>query len=365
MSATILVPLDGSILAERALPYAQRLAEAAGGRLILTRIADPLRTFGIDVIEGERGAQASQYPERVAADLGGSGLAIETALACGRAAKEVLHQASSCEASLIVMATHGRSELGRWLHGSVADEVLRRSPVPIVLVHGDTHPWANNGPSTILVALDGSAVSEEVLGPAQTWARRLQAELVLLQVVAWPPDLHGEPGVPLVFDPEAEHNLAQEYLAGVAARLRGSVRCRAELARSPAAAIVQVAREEHASLVAMATHGRGGLARLVLGSVATRVVRRSRIPLLLVRPGMAQVQLAASVEQPESTVPAGGTVAVQLSQRDLDLILRGLGELLYKPAADLDLVTAINELRVRLKQVQLARGPATAAPTRP
>lgn len=136
MSSTIVVPLDGSALAERALPVAERLARAAKGRLILLRAADPLLTLGTDVLDGEHHAlaQASQYLERIAAGLDATGLAIETQAACGRAAEHVLHEVGSREASLIVMATHGRGGLARLVLGSVATGAVQRAPMPLLLV---------------------------------------------------------------------------------------------------------------------------------------------------------------------------------------------------------------------------------------
>ena len=124
MLTTVLVPLDGSALAEYALPYAARLARAAGGRLVLVRAAP-------DAPARQRAeAELAAVAERLFTE----GVPVEAHVRRGAAGDVILEGARAWAAGLIVTATHGRSGVGRWLHGSVADHVLRHAPVPVLLV---------------------------------------------------------------------------------------------------------------------------------------------------------------------------------------------------------------------------------------
>jgi len=229
---------------------------------------------------------------------------VETTIPWGDPADEILAQARSARADLVVMATHGRSGLGRWLYGSVADEVLRRASVPIFLVPpGSEVPWSADRAPRILVPLDGSQLGEAALGPAGAWATQLGSEIILVQLIPFPPysSYADSSGYVVSLDPAAALAEAQRYLSEVAGRLRSTVkqvRVRAELGE-PSVAIAQVAANEEANLIVMATHGRSGLARLVLGSVATGTLRRANVPLLLVRPtglDMSAPQVAPSAD---------------------------------------------------------------------
>jgi nucleotide-binding universal stress UspA family protein len=137
------------------------------------------------------------------------------------------------------------------------------------------------------VPLDGSTLAEAALPPAVELAKVFGAEVVLLEVVPLPTyALYDEGAMLAAFDPDQEIDESQSYLNGVARRLRENgiyARTRVELAK-PEAAIAEVAAQERAGMIAMATHGRSGLARLVLGSVATGTLQRTNVPLLLVGP---------------------------------------------------------------------------------
>jgi nucleotide-binding universal stress UspA family protein len=264
MSSTILVPVDGSLLAERALSLAGQLGSAAAGRLVLARvIADENREVHADV---------QSYLRYAAGRLNYSGVPVETVVAHGAAATEILRVARQYGAELLVMSTHGHSGPGRWLYGSVADEVLRGANIPLVLLPPAAQPeLTDTRPLRILVPLDGSSLGEAALGPARDWAERLGADLILLQVL----------------DPEAKVAGAAQYLDEVAGRCRSDslrVVCRALPGRPVPSTIARVAYEESVDLIAMATHGRSGVARLILGSVATGMLQRTDVPLLVVRP---------------------------------------------------------------------------------
>jgi nucleotide-binding universal stress UspA family protein len=176
MLKNLIVPLDGSPLAEHALPYAVRLARDHGARVILLHARWPV-TPEKDVPD----------LEQVAGPLRSEGTDIEVRVChmpsleeCGQA---ILEAAASLEADLIVMATHGRGGLGRLLYGSVADQVLRQATMPVVFVSPFCERiWPDDRPLRVLVTLDGSDLSEAALDPLHDLVGTLGAELVLLRV---------------------------------------------------------------------------------------------------------------------------------------------------------------------------------------
>jgi nucleotide-binding universal stress UspA family protein len=359
MLATILVPLDGSQLAEQALPYAERLAEATSARVVLSRVL-PLAVLERPEDDLESADQARAYLQGVAERLTNRGRVVETTSPWADPASGILEQVNSTHADLVVMATHGRSGPSRWLYGSVADEILRRAPVPVILVPPHVAaPWPTDRASSILVPLDGSHHAEAALGPAQELAEKLGSEIVLLQVVLFPPySLYGDGSAYIAaFDPDVALKEAREYLDALAKRVAVShIRVVVELGQ-PALTIAEIAEREKADLIAMATHGRSGLPRLVLGSVATGTLQRASVPLMLVRPHALQASTAPVAAAPEPVgqpAPSGPVVTVPLSAADLDLLQRGLGELLYKPQADPKIGSAVRDLQRRLKETAVA-----------
>lgn len=273
MNAHILVPLDGSPIAARTLPYAESLARTLGGRLTLLELTHGDHPSECAALQLDRLANAARL----------RGLRAEVRLqpaAPDETARAIVEAADELEADLIAMSTHGRGAIRRLLLGSVADGVLRQARVPVLVVPpGCDRPWDERGPRCILVALDGSKLAEAVLGQVAALAGTLGTELILLQVV------HGFSKDP--HDRFVEYNRAEaeRYLEEV----RRGLRVPAEVVdlygvdHPTEAVIADFARERGVDLLAMGTHGRGGLARFVLGSVATGAVQRSHAPLLLVR----------------------------------------------------------------------------------
>lgn len=194
----------------------------------------------------------------------------------GHAAQVIVQTARSREAGLIVMSTHGRGGLDRWLHGSVADQVLRETPQPVILVPpGYERPWPGHFPLRILLTLDGSALAEAAIGPADDLAGALGAALMLVRVVEHSPPDAGGAG-PRITGRHFETKLseAQKYLREVEHRLQTDGRLIAVriTVGHPATAITTIARMLKVHLLVMATHGCSGLARVVLGSVATETL---------------------------------------------------------------------------------------------
>lgn len=304
MMQRILVPLDGSPLAEHALPYAEWLARGTGAQLVLVRVAlartfasaDPVATQLQVVTEAER------YLETVATRLREQGLTVATATPYGDAARWIVDEARLRAVDLIVMTTHGRAGLGRWLYGSIAQAVLARTPVPVLLVRAwepmET-PLVAATPR-LLVPLDGTPFAEAALPIATTLAAALGGELVLLRVVPLPAPPLADQGFAMTDDDfEASRTVAETYLMRVARQFpqEGPPARLVTRVGLPIGAIEAVSQEEGATLVVMTTHARTGFNRLLLGSVADVTVRRGRLPVLLVRP-QAPVSEERAVSQP-------------------------------------------------------------------
>jgi nucleotide-binding universal stress UspA family protein len=265
-----------------------------------------------------------------AARVRAEGITVDTRVYADEAAEAITWAAAAEQAALIVMSTHGRSGVGRWIYGSVADQVLRRAAVPVLLVPPRSeHAWSDARPGLrVLVPLDGSPLAEEALGALANPLAAVAPTLVLLQVV--------QPLLPVVadgivytspFDEEVEVGSARDYLEAVATRLRADGRTVElhALLGYPTTAIAAAVREYRIDLIAMATHGREGVARLVLGSVTAGVMQQSPVPLLLVRPAVGSKPVAVPAA---AARPAPDTVTITLTPRELAWVERGLAELL-------------------------------------
>ncbi|MFN8470635.1 MAG: universal stress protein [Anaerolineae bacterium] len=291
MFRTILAPLDGSELSERALPTAIRLAQATGGRIILVRAAWASGLHD-DSFEAQIYAvnEAESYLEGVARRVAQQGVGVDAVVPYARPADAILLETDLHHADLVVMTTHGRSGLGRWVYGSVAEALIARSRVPVWLMRSEGPVEPAQPRARLLVPLDGSTFAETVLPHAAEIARALDWTIVLMQAVA---PSAGAAASSTVDDPaqdgpapNTDEADAQRYLAGIAAGVKAEglrVQTMVRLG-SPTSAILDEERAAGMGLIAMATHGRTGLPRLFLGSVASSVLRRGGLPLLLVRP---------------------------------------------------------------------------------
>ncbi|MBI3967247.1 MAG: universal stress protein [Chloroflexi bacterium] len=286
MLRTILVSLDGSELADRALPFAATLARAAEARLVLVRALGLFELLG-----GQLTREQEKLRRRVEADVVGQlvelhrdGVRAEAeVLDCG-AVMAIRHATVRWDADLIVGSTHGRGGLGRLLYGSVADELVRTSEKPVLLVTPSCGAgWPGDHVRRILVPLDGSALAEMALSVAAELAGALGAPLLLVRIV--------EPAYYTYYQESAETHerfLAEPrgYLEEIADRLRrGGLAVDVSVgAKLPPWTVAGVAREHEADLVVMATHGCSGLSRLALGSTAAATIGQTTVPVVLVRP---------------------------------------------------------------------------------
>lgn len=333
MFRTLIVPLDGSPLAAQALKYAEVLGRRTESRVIVVSAAPDKGDIPADLAGAVEqlqaaGANASSRP------------------ATGKPAAAILEAADSEQADLIVMSTHGRSGIGRWVYGSVAERVLHDARVPVLLVSpGCTRDWseAREG-RRVLVPLDGSEFAEAALEPAKKLAKALDAEIILAEIVdplshdyaATSPSL-------LAFNPQEEVGAAERYLNGIAQRLEGEgfrSSSRTGLSFAPDA-IAAMAWNEGADAIVQATHGRGGLARLVLGSTALTTLQRSSVPVVLVRPANLRQEAAPGAVTED-------TVTLALSPAELATV-----EAALKATAETDAAG-----RSALDKVVAARGGA-------
>jgi nucleotide-binding universal stress UspA family protein len=310
----ILVPLDGSPLAEMALPHAIALARATSSRVVLMRAVPPfelpLSSIGpigpmyyesteVEELYDEQPELARHYLQGVVQRLASMKLHVEALVTNGTPEEVIVQYAQEHpEVLVIAMSTHGRSGVGRWLFGSVAEKVLHSSPVPVLLVRPGAQieekrildSAAIPLYKTLLVSLDGSLFAEQALDQAQPLARALDARVVLLSVVSTPLDLklvkrgatadwsampRSTPAVQMV-----------EYLDGMIQKLAtASVTAQAQVTYGDRVdEILNAARFADADLIVMATHSNGGWGHLTAGSVAMSVAQMAPIPLLLVRP---------------------------------------------------------------------------------
>jgi nucleotide-binding universal stress UspA family protein len=194
---------------------------------------------------------------------------------------------------LIAMATHGRSGIGRWVFGPVADKVLHGATVPVLLVRAGRAAVAAGWPRRILVPLDGSGLAEQALPLAALLARRAGAELILTCSIGW---AQATADRALAIDvagfsvmlPERAADQAHAYLTDIGQQLAAQgLTARSDIRSAPAAeAILASAAEQAADLIVMSTHGRSGLGRWTYGSVADRVLRGATLPIVLVRAGV-------------------------------------------------------------------------------
>ena len=298
MYTKILVPLDGSAVAEQVLPYVRTLA---GGLKIPVELMGVVDVAQLDShIAAEKGRYldtliedsvrcSREYLEGVAQTFPGANVSF--AVEKGGAAEVIIAKAGADNETLITMATHGRSGINRWLLGSVAEKVLRGSANPLLLVRAKAEAKAAGGATlkSIVVPLDGSELAESVLPAVVEMAKKLNIEIVLFRAFNVPYSVFG--GV-------REHiAIVDELLGGIKAEARDYLEKKTEELKKQGAKvsyvleqgtsadqIISLGRKTPDNLIAMCTHGWSGVKGWVLGSITETVVRHSGDPVLVIRP---------------------------------------------------------------------------------
>lgn len=361
MLKTLLVPTDGSTLAGRAIPYATALARATNAKMVLWRAVETPQV-GVKV---DPAPEASSQLEVEVGALRQQGLAVESQLQPvdgDEVGESIVDAAATHGADLIVMSTHGRSGIGRVIYGSVADRVLRIARQPVLMIPAACEQaWPTDRPPRILVPLDRSELGMAALGPAVELARQVGGELILVHVIAFPTYAYSEGYAYSAYDYDLSAEMAdatRDLEAAAEAPRAAGLTVRTKVTTGYATAeVAAIAREEDADLVVMATHGRGGLARLVLGSVATAALQRTGLPVLLVRPFKAVRSNDEALPETQAVAAAPATIdgtmrTISLTAAEVDLIERGLSDLLYLPESDPRLAKPVRALLTHLKEAE-------------
>ena len=285
----ILVPLDGSKLARQALPYASAVAAAKPADVELVAVIEPIE----EIAKPHMGEYAEYFRNEAlrqladSADLLGEGINVSRKVLEGDAAEAIITEAGQQPETLIVMATHGRSGIGRWRLGSVTDKVIRHAEHPTLVIRArDDEDAAPPTLREVILPLDGSAIAEAAIPHAVEMAQVLGVGISLVRAVS--PMSYAEEYLPEGYERIAEgaRENAEDYLEATAARIREqagtSVSTEAILGNADSM-IIDAAQRSGDALIVMTTHGRSGVGRWVLGSVTDRVVRHSHSPVLVVR----------------------------------------------------------------------------------
>jgi nucleotide-binding universal stress UspA family protein len=301
----ILVPLDGSDLAEQALPVAAYIARHASGKIVLLECVIPPMEFGLYVgreppllvqqaIDTDT-EMATDYLKRTVQGNHLADIETEIKIEYGWPAHSILAVAEQQQSDLIVISSHGRSGLSRWILGSVAQKVIRHAPIPVLVLRDrqmSEELLASEHPLRVLLPLDGSPASESVLGPA--------LEMLSSLATHRPGNLHLVHVVDRVSGEAKTPDLTQQasaYLDSIEERLHDqlaqagdiSVRKSVITAFDIASALLDTAETETdaggatCDIIMMSTHGRGGIQHWTLGSITERVLQATKLPLLIVR----------------------------------------------------------------------------------
>ena len=319
MLKRVLVPLDGSARAEQALPVAARLAQAAGGTVVLLRVVSIPNEFADYVTLEPIATQAvinatleevRNYLKNIAGSESLHDVHTETEVLLGQTAATILSVVDSHHIDLVVLCSHGYTGMTRWALGSVAEKVSQLAPVPVLVLREDgpvpVPPLPmEGGPLRVLIPLDGSVRAQAAIIPAAqviaSLAAPVQGALHLTRVVVLPEAVQLRQS-----EREAIMQQAKQYLNSLADQLREgllaspisdlklSITWSVTVDSDIAAGIIRVAEQgEHAEgtevfgssqVIAMATHGYSGLQWWLMGSITLRVLHATRLPLLIVRP---------------------------------------------------------------------------------
>jgi nucleotide-binding universal stress UspA family protein len=296
MYSRMLIPLDGSKVAEQVLPYTRYLAKSLALPVELFQavdaaavevLANPAQGRYVDTLLNEKRASSAEYLETVRRSF--EQVRLSSIVEIGKPEDLILDQATADPQTLVVMATHGQSGIQRWMLGSVADKVLHGMANDLLLVRA-TEQGKTDGaaPLTkVIVPLDGSPLAEKVLPHVVELGTKMPLEVILTRAYALPPaispDEYAAYGQELFDQLEAE---AKDYLEKKSKELseKGlrNISYVVDLGYG-AEEIIALARKTPDNFIAMCTHGRSGVKRWVLGSVTDRVLRHSGDPVLIIR----------------------------------------------------------------------------------
>ncbi len=312
----ILVPLDGSSLAEKALPHAARLARASSGTITLLHVINPAVEYGpyigqpygyaISAIDADN-ADAHRYLDTVEHSEVLKDINVRKEVLVGEIAQSILDFEHKHVTDIVMICSHGRAGFKRWAMGSIAQKVARYSAKPVFVINGshDPLPAMNATSSTsVLVALDGSQFAEAVLLPAAQICASLNTfqpgRLHLIRVVELAQVMRDEAAASINEMNERAIAEARTYLQqveqrfheGDLAQLHLTVTSSIVTGYDTADVLIREAEqgeccnngnEEGCDIIALTTHGRSGVQRFIVGSIAERILSSTRLPMLIVR----------------------------------------------------------------------------------
>jgi len=278
MFERILVPLDGSPLGEAVFTQIRRILFRKDAEILLVQaVSMPPSLEGMsEELPVLLRVQARVYLQRMEKLFFDQGARVRSIVRTGEAADVILDVADQERATLIAMSTHGRTGLSRWALGSVTERVLQASRVPVLAVRsfeesGRQASPAELGLEKILVPVDSTAMTLEVIGPTVELAQMFGSKVALLHVCQGEACAIPVPELTCAYDQFRAGGIALEPLLKEG---------------DPAQQILETCREQQAGLIAMTTHGRIGVGRWLMGSVTEKVLRAARVPLLIVRPAV-------------------------------------------------------------------------------
>lgn len=298
MYKRILLPLDGSRIAENALPYARALARGLKvpvNLICVIDLAEMARNVSaaeglfLDTLAEDEARRRGEYLSEVAKSFPGE--RVQWKVEKGNAATVIIESAAAETDTLICMATHGRSGLNRWLLGSVAEKVLRGASAPVLLIRASEGAQTEGEKrlESVIVPLDGSSLAEQVLPSIADLAKQLDLEVILFRAYNIPFGIY-DVGASYAVDVE---RLSADIEADVQQYLedKRDALTKAGLEKISYASkeglsadeIIKYGRKTPDKLIAMCSHGRSGVKRWVLGSVTETVVRHCSDPVLVLR----------------------------------------------------------------------------------
>lgn len=292
MFDNILVPLDGSYLAEGVLAHVQAMAAAFTTRVTLLGVSEPPAQTGVNMLDWHlRLAETEAYLRRLAAPLQYAGLTVATALREGSAAERIVEYAAEHQSSLIVLSTHGRGGPSDWNVSNIAQKVLQRGTTSILLVRAGDPPPSGSAQAhyrRIMLPLDGSRRAECVLSVATTLAQHQRARLLLVHVTTPPFLFHRLP--PTAAETSAadwlvDHNRAQaaRYFADLRARIPTGVQTLLPIAGNVPLALHRLVAAQAIDLVLLSAHGHSAQSQWPYGSVVRNFITHGTASLLIVQ----------------------------------------------------------------------------------
>jgi len=284
----ILVPLDGSDLAELALPYAEELANAFKSEIILLHVSEPS--------EDRYRHMHELYVKEVTDRIKGRFKKVTPVVVSGKPADEIISYADKNKVGIIIMTSHGRSGVLSWATGSIASKLLQGAAAPLLLVRAAKSKRKVTRQvllNRILLPLDGSEAGEAAVGYIAEMMSRLELEVTLFGVVSSGQHIRSVGGLDYINYSEEQLEMfkkeAEEYLDGVYRRLKrrkGTVKVVLKVGDKSGDVgqeILKFAEEKGVSLIAISSHGHSGIEKWVFGSIANKVVHNSRSPVLVVK----------------------------------------------------------------------------------